>query len=93
MATRLTLFVPSLTMTTGHIRLSRTYIINIAVNGQPTRVDAIFVKGIDIEGHSAEPMGGTGVGYSNRMMPATIQIGRAQMFLRLSTASSMTCTC
>ena len=41
----------------------KDYIINIAVNGQPTRVDAIFVKGIDIEGHSAEPMGGTGVGY------------------------------
>ena len=37
-------------------------VINIAVNGQPTRVDAIFVKGIDIEGHSAEPMGGSGVG-------------------------------
>ena len=44
-------------------------VINIAVGGNPTRVDAIFVKGIDIEGHSAEPTGGTGVGYSNRMMP------------------------
>lgn len=51
----------------------KDYIINIAVNGQPTRVDAIFVKGIDIEGHSAEPMGGTGVGYNNRMMPSTVQ--------------------
>ena len=48
-------------------------VINIAVNGQPTRVDAIFVKGIDIEGHSAAPNGGTGVGYSNRMMPATVK--------------------
>ena len=47
--------------------------LNIAVNGQPTRVDAIFVKGIDIEGHSAEPNGGTGVGYSNRMMPDTVK--------------------
>ena len=44
-------------------------VINIAVNGQPTRVDAILVKGQDIEGHSAEPTGGTGSGYSNRMMP------------------------
>ena len=48
-------------------------VLNIAVNGQPTRVDAIFVKGIDIDGHSAEPNGGTGVGYSNRMMPDTVK--------------------
>ena len=48
-------------------------VLNIAVNGTPTRVDAIFVKGIDIEGHSAEPTGGMGVGYSNRVMPATVQ--------------------
>ena len=48
-------------------------VINIAVNGQPTRVDAILVKGQDIEGHSAEPIGGTGSGYSNRMMPATVK--------------------
>ena len=41
-------------------------VINIAVGGNPTRVDAIFVKGQDIEGHSAEPTGGTGVGYRNR---------------------------
>ena len=48
-------------------------VINIAVNGQPTRVDAIFVKGIDIEGHSAEPTGGSGSGYSNRVMPSTVK--------------------
>ena len=48
-------------------------VLNIAVNGQPTRVDAIFVKGIDIEGHSAEPMGGSGSGYRNRRMPATVK--------------------
>lgn len=48
-------------------------VINIAVNGQPTRVDAIFVKGIDIEGHSAEPTGGSGSGYSNRQMPSTLR--------------------
>ena len=51
----------------------KDYIINIAVNGQPTRVDAIFVKGVDIDRHSAEPMGGSGPGYSNRMMPATVK--------------------
>ena len=48
-------------------------VLNIAVGGNPTRVDAIFVKGIDIEGHSAEPTGGMGVGYSNRVMPATVK--------------------
>ena len=48
-------------------------VLNIAVGGQPTRVDAIFVKGIDIEGHSAEPTGGTGVGYNNRGMPSTVK--------------------
>ena len=48
-------------------------VINIAVNGQPTRVDAILVKGQDIEGHSAEPTGGTGSGYSNRMMPLVVK--------------------
>ena len=48
-------------------------VINIAVGGNPTRVDAIFVKGQDIEGHSAEPTGGTGVGYSNRGMPLVVK--------------------
>lgn len=48
-------------------------VINIAVNGQPTRVDAVFVKGIGIEGHSAVPTGGSGSGYSNRMMPETVK--------------------
>ena len=31
------------------------------------------MKGIDIEGHSAEPTGGTGVGYNNRGMPSTMK--------------------
>ena len=48
-------------------------VINIAVGGNPTRIDAIFVKGQDIEGHSAEPTGGTGVGYNNRGMPSTVK--------------------
>ena len=48
-------------------------VINIAVGGNSTRIDAIFVKGIDIEGHSAEPTGGSGSGYSNRRMPSTMK--------------------
>ena len=48
-------------------------VLNIAVGGNPTRVDAIFVKGQDIERHSAEPTGGTGSGYSNRRMPSTVK--------------------
>ena len=47
--------------------------INIAVNGNPTRVDAIFVKGQNITAHSATPTGGSGSGYSNRKMPATVK--------------------
>ena len=47
--------------------------INIAVGGNPTRVDAVFVKGIGIDGHSAVPTGGSGSGYSNRQMPATVE--------------------
>ena len=48
-------------------------VLNIAVGGNPTRVDAIFVKGIDIETHAAVPTGGAGSGYSNRRMPATVE--------------------
>ena len=36
-------------------------------------MDAIFVKGIDIEGHSAAPTGGTGVGIAIAMMPSTVK--------------------
>ena len=66
-------------------------VLNIAVNGNPTRVDAIFVKGIDIEGHSAAPTGGTGSGYSNRRMPATVKNWEGQMFPRLLQAFSTIC--
>ena len=48
-------------------------VINIAVGGNSTRVDAIFVKGIDIETHAAVPTGGSGSGYSNRVMPLTVK--------------------
>ena len=51
----------------------KDYDINIAVDGQPTRVDAIFVKGTGLEGHAAVPTGGVGSGYSNRIIPATVR--------------------
>ena len=38
------------------------YAINIAVNGNQTRADAIFVKGTGFERHSAVPTGGSGSG-------------------------------
>ena len=73
MATRLILFVPFSDNDYRTHSTVKDYIINIAVNGQPTRVDAIFVKGVDIDRHSAEPMGGSGSGYRNRRMPETVQ--------------------
>ena len=48
-------------------------VINIAVGGNPTRIDAIFVKGQDIERHSAAPTGGSGSGYRNRRMPLVVK--------------------
>jgi len=47
--------------------------INIARNRAATRVDAIFVKGQNITAHSAVPTGGSGAGYSNRRIPATVR--------------------
>lgn len=47
--------------------------INLAVDGNPTRVDAIFVKGTGIETHSAVPTGGSGTGYSHRALPSTVK--------------------
>ena len=51
----------------------KDYIINIAINGQPTRVDAIFVKGKGITRHSGTPMGGSGSGWTNVDLPATVK--------------------
>jgi hypothetical protein len=48
-------------------------VLDISVNGNPTRVDAVVVKGMGIVGHSAEPTGGTGIGYSHRRMPSTVR--------------------
>lgn len=51
----------------------RDLVVDMAVNGSPTRVDAVFIKGKDILRHSATPQGGTGSGYNNRTMPATVR--------------------
>ena len=49
------------------------YDINISVNGNPTRVDAIFVKGTGFERHSAVPTGGSGSGWTDRIVPSTVK--------------------
>ena len=49
------------------------YAINIAVNGNPTRADAIFVKGTGFERHSAVPTGGSGSGWTDRIVPSTVK--------------------
>ena len=45
--------------------------INISVNGAPTRVDAIFIKGKGITRHSGTPAGGRG--WSRVRLPATVK--------------------
>ena len=47
-------------------------VIDMSVGGQPTRVDAVFVKGIGIDSHAAVATGGIGTGYSARVVPATV---------------------
>ena len=48
-------------------------VLNIAVGGHPTRVDAIFVKGTGFERHSAVPTGGSGSGWTDRIVPSTVK--------------------
>ena len=47
--------------------------INISVNGHPTRVDAVFIKGKGITRHSGTPTGGSGRGWSRVRLPATVK--------------------
>ena len=47
--------------------------INIAIGGNPTRVDAIFVKGTGFERHSAVPTGGSGSGWTDRIVPSAVK--------------------
>ncbi len=48
------------------------YDVDISVNGAPTRVDAFFVKGTGITRHSGTPSGGSGSGWTNVNLPATV---------------------
>ncbi len=48
------------------------YAINIAANGNPTRVDAIFVKSKGVASHIGTPSGGTGTGWTHRTLPSTV---------------------
>ena len=48
-------------------------VINIAVGGQPTRVDAIFVKAKGVTRHSGTPSGGNGTGWTNVNLPSTVK--------------------
>ncbi len=49
------------------------YDINIAVGGNPTRVDAIFVKSKGVTRHSGTPTGGSGSGWTQVDLPATLE--------------------
>ena len=48
-------------------------VINIAVGGNPTRVDAIFVKAKGVTRHSGTPSGGNGTGWTNVNLPSTVK--------------------
>ena len=51
----------------------KDYTLNIAIGGQPTRVDAFAVKGKGIARHSGTPMGGSGSGWTDVPLPATLK--------------------
>ena len=48
-------------------------VINIAVGGNPTRVDAIFVKAKGVTRHSGTPSGDNGTGWTNVNLPFTVK--------------------
>ena len=48
-------------------------VLNIAVGGNPTRVDAIFVRGKGVTRHSGTPSGGNGTGWTNVNLPSTVK--------------------
>ena len=47
--------------------------ISLAVDGNPTRVDAVFLKSKGVTQHSGTPSGGTGTGWTNVALPATVK--------------------
>ena len=46
--------------------------INISEDGNPTRVDAFFLISKNVTRHTGTPTGGSGSGWSNRAVPATV---------------------
>ena len=47
--------------------------VNIAdAHGNPTRVDAIFIKGSGLSTHRGDPTGGSGSGWAARTIPSTV---------------------
>ena len=49
------------------------YAIDMSRNNQPTRVDAVFIKSKGITQHSGTPTGGSGTGWTNEALPATVK--------------------
>ena len=47
--------------------------INISESGNPTRVDAFYLMSKNVTRHTGTPSGGSGSGWSNRDVPATVQ--------------------
>ena len=51
----------------------RDYAIDMSRNNQPTRVDAVFIKSKGVTRHSGTPTGGSGTGWTNEALPATVK--------------------
>ena len=49
------------------------YAIDMSRNNQPTRVDAVFIKSKGVTRHSGTPTGGSGTGWTNEALPATVE--------------------
>ena len=49
------------------------YAIDMSRNNQPTRVDAVFIKSKGITRHSGTPTGGSGTGWTDVDLPATVK--------------------
>ena len=49
------------------------YAIDMSRNNQPTRVDAVFIKSKGITQHSGTPTGGSGTGWTDVDLPATVK--------------------
>ena len=47
--------------------------IDISESGNPTRVDAFFLMSKNVTRHTGTPTGGSGIGWTNRVAPDTVQ--------------------